>query len=640
MSRMQQVSENAALYGIWAGIVLILLTPFVVTPDTIFPFVVGKAVYSRSLIEGVFGVWAILALFRPAYRPPRSRLLLLLALSVGVSILAACFGVSPQRSFWSTYERMQGVVDLIHWFAFAVVLASTLRTERDWRVVLNLNLCGSLIMAGLAVYWYYLGDLSFIGYEPDYRFTAAGARFGIDSDGRAHVTLGNPLYLGGYLLVNCLVALGLFIRSFILPVSPPVDSSSQGAGEQKEPFPQSHGAHNRLGLRIGRCFWGGSVALILWGMLLTGSRSVILGFVTSVIFFWTVFYFRDRSSRFIVAGCIGITLCTALLIALELSKDRVSVPILRSLSMAGEYNIGESYRLRIEMWKVGLRGFIERPSLGWGPENYIVIFGRHASEYGHKAGDQDDAHNKFVEESSTKGVLGLMTHLILWIQTFFVIRSTVVSSNVRNSVLPLCIGATLVGYFVWDQFSTSSTSVFLQYILFFGFVTHLETRGEKPPTVGRRGRSFPYNRTPVFMTVGILVAVGLGLATNRAIYSAANSLKMATDQHNLPGQSVLHVTRAITRFPSLATAARIIFFDSVPAFWKNLHIRHKGEAERLLKLVAVEAAVSVTHDPENWQIHRNLARIYILVSEFHQKYKDEARRYSHQARELAPHCII
>ena len=67
--------------------------------------------------------------------PPRSWLLLLLAAGLGASLLSACFGVSLQRSVWSNYERMQGVVDQAHWFEFALVLTLILRTGRDRRAL-------------------------------------------------------------------------------------------------------------------------------------------------------------------------------------------------------------------------------------------------------------------------------------------------------------------------------------------------------------------------------------------------------------------------------------------------------------------------------------------------------------------------
>ncbi len=72
-----------------AGIALAILTPLVVTPETLHPFAVGKAVYSRSVIAATFAPWALLALARPAWRPPASRLLLVLAAGLAVAALAA-----------------------------------------------------------------------------------------------------------------------------------------------------------------------------------------------------------------------------------------------------------------------------------------------------------------------------------------------------------------------------------------------------------------------------------------------------------------------------------------------------------------------------------------------------------------------
>ena len=126
-----------ALFGV---LDLLLLTPFVVTPGTVYPFVVGKALWSRSLIAVAFALWALLALLHPGYRPPRSWLLVLLVAGYGATVLSAAFGVHPGHSLWSDYERMQGVVDQAHWVVLAVVLASVLHTPRGWRAVLQANL--------------------------------------------------------------------------------------------------------------------------------------------------------------------------------------------------------------------------------------------------------------------------------------------------------------------------------------------------------------------------------------------------------------------------------------------------------------------------------------------------------------------
>ena len=124
--------EKALLAGVRTALALVLLAPLIVMvpplPATYYPFVVGKALYSRALIEIAFGIWVVLALRYPSYRAPRSRLLLILGVYVLVALVASQLGVSPQRSLWSTYERMQGVVDLVHWFAFTWVLVSVFRS--------------------------------------------------------------------------------------------------------------------------------------------------------------------------------------------------------------------------------------------------------------------------------------------------------------------------------------------------------------------------------------------------------------------------------------------------------------------------------------------------------------------------------
>ena len=78
--------ENRLANTIRVGLILILVTPLIVTvppmPVLFFPYIVGKALYSRLLIELVFAMWLVLAFWYPAYRPHRSRLILIFAIYV------------------------------------------------------------------------------------------------------------------------------------------------------------------------------------------------------------------------------------------------------------------------------------------------------------------------------------------------------------------------------------------------------------------------------------------------------------------------------------------------------------------------------------------------------------------------------
>ena len=142
--------ENALLTVVRSTVVLVFVAPLIVMtsplPATFFPYIVGKALYIRALVEIAFVFWLVLAFWYPSHRLPRSWIVPILGVYVFIVLLSSLTGVSPQRSLWSTYERMQGWIDLAHWFAFTVVMVSVFRSFRDWRALLQFNLGVSFIM--------------------------------------------------------------------------------------------------------------------------------------------------------------------------------------------------------------------------------------------------------------------------------------------------------------------------------------------------------------------------------------------------------------------------------------------------------------------------------------------------------------
>ena len=133
------------------GILLVLLMPLVITSSTLFPFIVGKAIYARIMIEVTFGAWVVLVLVAPKHRPKRSWILIAFGVWLVASIIAGYAGVSLQRSLWSTYERMQGIVDLAHWAGFVLVAGSVFRSVNDWKWLLSINLGVSLFASILGL---------------------------------------------------------------------------------------------------------------------------------------------------------------------------------------------------------------------------------------------------------------------------------------------------------------------------------------------------------------------------------------------------------------------------------------------------------------------------------------------------------
>ena len=628
--------EKILLSGIWTGFVLILLTPFVLTPQTIFPYVVGKALYSRVIIEMVFGCWTLLAFLRPACRPPCSRLLILFAIVLGVTTLAAFYGVSVQRSFWSSYERMQGVVDLIHWFLFTVVLVSVVRTVRDWRILLNVNLGVSLMMALLAVgQKYYFSDAPFLIW---------------DLPSRVGTTLGNSIYLGMYLMVNIVVALGFLAQSFIPVATPATSPPSEKKGDgrrTRNPTAPPAVKQASLRLQIRRLFWGSIVLIGLWAFGLTGSRGALAGLVTAVGFL-CVMSIVFGSARIARVATVGLTSLLGVILLLTLFLFfRPSLFPLDTTFSSPFSNHPESVRERLAGWQVGLKGFVDKPILGWGPENYIVISGLHAAGLSGHMPLFDNAHNKFVEELTTKGLLGLLSYLSLWAFTFRVVTRAAGGADFRERILTLFVGAALAGHFVQNQFALYSSTGSLQSILLLAFVANLER--ETAPA-GRRWVQlqriferftpdlFRHNVVRAVVAVGTISLIGTSLLANHAIYSSANAIirMELADAANTPDQLRGAFQRA-TAFKPLANDPRLLLFKKVTERWDVLRTQSRTESERMLTLVNAEAIAALEDEPENWQIYVSLAKFYRVVSASAPEYEDVARRYLEKSMELAPH---
>ena len=472
--------DRVLLLIIQAVVFLILLMPLIVTPDTVFPYIVGKSVYVRSLIEVAFGLWLVLAYRYPSYRLPRSRLLLIFAFYVGITLLAGLLGVSPQRSLWSTYERMQSIIDLAHWLAFAVVLASVFRSFLNWRYLLIFNLGVSVVMALLGVAQHY--D---VGSIPFYDFLQANPRLDI--------TLGNPTFVGAYMMVNALIGLGFLGQSFLQKASPR-QQASRAPERRRQRRRRTQSSSVNYSLISWRLFWLAAIALDLWILSLTGTRGAFIGLGASLMAFAVVYIAlgQVRMLRLAASGLIGLLALVALVFVLGkdtaiFEKIAESNVMIRRVSTIGLTD--NTLVSRLDSISAGLEGFAARPILGWGPENYNVAFGRYTKADSRATETFDQVHSKPMEELTTKGALGFLSYMALWAYMFWIVFQKARRQEAGEQFFTLVIGATLIGYFVQNLFLFDTPATLLQFILLLGYVVTLEITMVEPVVAskGRRG---------------------------------------------------------------------------------------------------------------------------------------------------------
>ena len=514
-------TETTLATAVRAVVVLVFVAPLIVTadplPSTFFPYIVGKALYIRSLVEIAFVLWLVLAFWYPSHRMPRSWIIPILAAYVLIVLLSSLTGVSPQRSLWSTYERMQGWIDLAHWFAFTVVMVSVFRSFRDWRALLQFNLAISFIMGllGLAQ----MNDISVLGY--------------LSGGGRINITLGNATFVGAYMLVNILVALAFLAHSMVQRDEGPRPQVSRRVERSRRRTRAKSTEFNGLGVAWWRVFWVAVVLLDTLMLVQSGTRGAVIGLGMGLIAFALVYIVVGKLYRVRIVSAVLVGILVVVVVAFAAVRNAEWFEtVTESNQLIGRLaNIGlddPSTRGRINSARIGFDGFLERPLLGWGPENYTIAYDQFLTAEVASISTEsfDQAHNKIIEEIVTKGVLGLGSYMAVWLFMLWVVIRHIRRQDPALQLFTMLIGAAATGYFVQNLFLFDTPGTVGQFYLLVGFVVFIETAPATaldPEATSPGGLEavpgwatrFRFLQTEGWKSAGLIVA---GIAAMAAIY--------------------------------------------------------------------------------------------------------------------------
>ncbi|RJQ34741.1 hypothetical protein C4556_01990 [Candidatus Parcubacteria bacterium] len=367
--------EKALRWVALGGVFALPFVVFIVAESLYFPFITGKNFAFRIIVEVMTGAWLALAVMNPAYRPRRSWLLAAFALFLVIIAAADLFGVNPFKSFWSNYERMDGWVTLAHLFAYFVV-ASTMLSEKLWRALLQTSLAVSAVV-GL----YALLQL----------FGIASLNPGFSSTARLDATFGNPIYLAAYMLFH------VFFAAFLL------------AGVWRRERSRS--------LSPLVYFYIGVLILDTLILFLTSTRGAILGLLGGAILAALLYVFSFDASlktRRIVVGAVILVMLFGVIV--RFSRETTWVESISFLQRLASISLEDSTtKARIMNWGMAWEGVKERPILGWGQENYAIVFSKYYNPnmYGQEQWF-DRVHNVIFDWLVAGGLLGLAAYLSIF----------------------------------------------------------------------------------------------------------------------------------------------------------------------------------------------------------------------------------
>ena len=621
---------------------MVLLTPLIVMtdplPQTFFPFIVGKSLYSRTLIEIIAGLSIVLLVRYPAYRPKWSWLLTIMVMYVAIVLLASSTGVSPQRSIWSTYERMSGWVDITHWYLYASVLICSYRTFEDWKKLFNFNLFISLIMGILGLTQYY--GIGFLPY--------------LQEGGRIEITLGNPTYVGAYMMVNILIGIGLLIQSYYPSSDLELDSNSTRSARRRNRPSKIDKSTASNNLMYSRMFWVASIFVAFYTLFLSGTRGAFLGLMVGLIAF-SLGYIK-WGNKDLVLKLVRISFAVILvlgLVALIINRNGVVGGVRGGdnvISRVVSTGINDaSFQGRISSLTLGLKGFSEKPLMGWGPENFTVAYDRYLTPEiaAQSTSSFDQAHNKIVEELTTKGIVGLFFYVSVWIAALYILFSNLKNQNNRYRIFTLLVASAMIGYFVQNLFLFDTPGTMGQFIILMAFVIWIEIGKGNDIQINNlvsnmkgdnKQKVSEYNE---FITasclVGVLILVGvIAYQLNYKTYQASNTLLGTLIGKKDWSTKQVIFKDSIEQFGPLANYPRIIAYNQIIRDWPDLDNEEKVKA---LEFVNKQGLYGTNSEPEDWRMYVPVSTIFHLGVSVDPTYNARGNNLALKAAELAPNRV-
>ena len=616
------------------------------------------------------------------------------------------FGQTPYLSFWGDAERMMGLFGMLHFFVLFLIGTSLFNPylnplpskgggnrEGDLMLLLKIFVAITSVVALHGIFQHF----GFTGIKP--------------GQDRIVATVGNAGVLAGYLIFGLFFSLFLALMSY---------KSSPTLPKGREPFPPFKGGRGDFWRGWGGFFPLGFIYLVatalhLYAIFLTGTRGAYLGVAAGFLFAFIVrpaadivralsardrvpeelaakgkgnFGSGDKGTERLGVGDLPSTKGnfgsgTKKLLAAFALIVLFAVFVLIASNTGWIKTDGSLYRLthfsladstiqtRFLSWKAGLEGFLERPILGWGFENFATAYNKNFDPvyYNFVKTDEyfDRAHNIIVELLATAGILGLLSYLLLLAAVVYCIVKALRRGGESRDFICLSIFlGLLIAYFIQNLFIFDLLPTMLGFVTFliavnsFASVVIPSESEESPrPAKAGRGNEVPHTREilrpqaagprmtrarirPVFLAIPAAALI-FGL-----IYFYANFVvrPFQSLKDNVFGQVFIeadyasgmkYLKRSVSRDTYLDLDIRSAAANTIYNYYKDRGIESenkKPDIDFAVSLYKKDLEILPNDNYYNYKISEILN--FRFAIDFDQNFNEEANNYAKKAIGLAP----
>jgi len=650
-------------YKYWEQLLLKLLTyflpvvfllPLVTSSSYFFPFIVPRNTLFRIIVGVSLAGFAMLLAARPKeHFYKKNKILLAYAIFALVLTLSSLLSGDFLYAFWSTYERMDGLMTLYFLFAFLVVLVGIYKTDFMWKQLFRFTLLVSFFVSIVAWSQHVGVDLLLA--------SSAGER--------VSSTLGNPTYLAAFAMFQIFFAYYLLVKSkkeeklyleflMLIALDAVLVVTSGKTGIFTVLFsnatlglffiiPQlfvlvaQYITRDTIRLYATRGYFAFLIVLNFLVLFNTQTRGALIGLIIGTLFILLgTIFLQIGQAKLKKYAILALILIVGVISSLFYFQDTPFIKNRKALSRVSSISISDNTaKTRFLNWEASYKGWKEKPILGWGEERYQIVFNKFFPQeiYRHSASRVwfDRPHNVVIQNFVHGGALGGLAYISIFIFAVWALfnywkRTGDLSTFTIFS--GLLIAYTIQNAFVFDSINTS-----MLFILTLGFIIY-KTESDQASDVGTIEKPL-LKKPPIILFIVILMviySVTIPKAqANTSYITSIISLNRAVNSGELSEEMIDTMEATINRQYFGKFELRQNYADAVRGYLGTDAITEEQKL-LLVKSAVAQLEKSIEVQEDNVRNYSFLSSLYVEASRYDRSYAPENIELVTKALVLSP----
>lgn len=436
MSKKNKEPEVLWQYKIvkFLALALVFVIPLYFNTDHWFPFNSSKIILSIGIILFIllFFTWGKLSEnnFSISFNP----LHIVVKLFLVILTVSAIFGIDPHNSFFGSWNQSTSLVLLYILTIYACIVGFLIKKDNKFIIKI---LLASFLSAVCVAFISHTGNSVF-------------PFFGDNSS-----TIGNSSYAGAYLLFNAGFGAGLFfyykklwkkififISNLIIIFCPLFFNKNIFLGK----------------ISLMEIFHD---PFLLLGVANGAAIGLLISFIVIFIFYLILSSVKIKR----IAGLV-------LLFALLCGVSYAGVMIMNPDSKVNQVYVEEKGQNRLLAWDSAISGFLDRPVLGFGFNNFYYNYQKYFSSKIFEGNNIEfffaQPHNVVLEHASNSGILGLGAYIALFIYLIIILCANRKDEKDRYKFIKISLIGVLFGYFIQNLFVFDTITTYLMFFTIIG----------------------------------------------------------------------------------------------------------------------------------------------------------------------------